>query len=183
MAFSLIFYILILTIKEEKTEIVYEQKIPPIQTVHEQEIPPIQINYARICGTSSIKTYMDYKKITDKSSVQYKFIKNNMKIKDGFLYYGEYIGVALGSKFGKIGTKYSVTLDTGVKFKVIKIDEKADIHTNNGCQQKWDGSIIEFVIDDNTTKVWLGSNGYYANGNFNNLKEFKGNIQQMYLED
>ncbi len=36
------------------------------------------------------------------------------------------------------------------------------------------------VVDNKTTNVWRGGNGYLANGNFNNLSEFKGKIEKVY---
>ena len=129
-----------------------------------------------VCSNSSAKSYMDYKMITDKSSNQYKYINESGKIeiKNGYLMENEYIGVALGSYFGEIGSKYVFTLDTGKELKVVKVEEKADEHTINGCQHKWDSSVIEFVIDSSYFKK--SSNGYVFNGNFNNVEEFKGKI-------
>lgn len=132
-----------------------------------------------VCSNSQTKTYMDYKMITDKSSKQWQYINasGRIKIENGYLMEDEYIGVALGSYFGEIGTKYIFTLDTGKQIKVVKIEEKADAHTNNGCQQKWDGSVIEFVIDSNAFEK--SSNGYVYNGNFNNIEQFKGHIEKI----
>ena len=114
--------------------------------------------------------------ITDKSSNQYKYINESgrIEIKNGYLMENEYIGVALGSYFGEIGSKYVFTLDTGKELKVVKVEEKADEPTINGCQHKWDSSVIEFVIDSSYFKK--SSNGYVFNGNFNNVEEFKGKI-------
>ena len=122
---------------------------------------------------------MDYKMITDKSSKQWQYINasGRIKIENGYLMEGEYIGVALGSYFGGIGTKYIFTLDTGKQMKVVKIEEKADAHTKNGCQQKWDGSVIEFVIDSNAFEK--SANGYVYNGNFNNIEQFNGHIEKI----
>lgn len=132
-----------------------------------------------VCSNSQTKTYMDYKMITDKTSKQWQYINasGRIKIENGYLMEGEYIGVALGSYFGEIGTKYIFTLDTGKQIKVVKIEEKADAHTNNGCQQKWDGSVIEFVIDSNAFEK--SSNEYVYNGNFNNIEQFNGHIEKI----
>lgn len=132
-----------------------------------------------VCSKSQTKTYMDYKMITDKTSKQWQYINasGRIKIENGYLMEGEYIGVALGSYFWEIGTKYIFTLDTGKQIKVVKIEEKADAHTNNGCQQKWDGSVIEFVIDSNAFEK--SANGYVYNGNFNNNEQFNGHIEKI----
>ena len=132
-----------------------------------------------VCSTSSVKSYMEYRKITNKDSKQWKYINISGKIKNenGYLMEGEYIGVALGSYFGEIGTKYIFTLDTGKRIKVVKVEEKSDNDTINGCYQKYDKSVIEFVID--THEFDKSKNGYVYNGNFNNLERFKGNITKI----
>ena len=124
---------------------------------------------------------MDYSKITNTSSPQYKF-KPNMYLGSNGLYYHkdypEYFGVALGSYFGDIGTFYEFTLDTGKVLKVVKVEHKADVHTINGAQHYKDGSVIEFIINTKVATNHFGgcSNGYVSCGNFNNQSEFKGSI-------
>lgn len=139
----------------------------------ENELNKIKIE---VCSNSSVKTYMDYKKITNKSSKQWQFIHNSgqINIVNGYLMSDEYIGVALGSYFGEIGSKFIFTLEDGKEIKVIKVEEKADAHTINGCQQRWDNSVIEFVIDSDYFPK--AKNGYVYSGNFNNLEQFKGKI-------
>ena len=143
-------------------------------------------NELELCSTSKVKTYMEYKMITSKSSDQYIYIQEHMKVNEkGLLVDKEgYIGIALGSYFGDIGTKYLITLSNGQTIKAVKIEAKADEHTNNGCEQRWDKSVIEFVIDTDIAKGYYGveTNGYIAHGNFNNIEEFKGNIQRMEVE-
>ena len=140
-----------------------------------QEIP--------VCHPSAVKSYMDYRMITARSSKQWRYIheSGNITIKDGFLWEDDFIGVALGSYFGPIGSKYSFHLDTGIVLHVVKVEAKADIHTNNGCEQRWDTSVIEFVIDSQAfTKE---ANGYVNHGNFNNSPQFRGNIVAIYKHD
>jgi hypothetical protein len=134
-----------------------------------------------VCNNSSTKTYMDYRAITNKKSKQYQFIQANMTADErGYLIDNEgYIGVALGSYFGNIGTRYRFILEGGIELKIIKVEAKADKHTNNGCEQKWDKSVIEFVIDTQKAKNYYGiaSNGYINSGNFN--KVFSGKIIEI----
>lgn len=150
------------------------------EIIEEEEVVE-RVNYS--CSSSSVKTYMDYRAITNTSSNQYRYIRDYMNVsEDGFLYdENGYIGVALGSHFGSIGSKWEIVLDTGITFKVVKIDEKADRHVNNGCQHKEDGSVIEFVID--SSKFKKSSNGYVYSGNFNNNPNFKGKISAVYKID
>lgn len=131
------------------------------------------------------KSYMDYTMITDKTSKQWKYIQESGHVKidkKGFLICDdEYIGVALGSWFGKIGTKYIFTLENGKQIKVCKVESKADIDTCADNYLADGGHIIEFVIDTNTkwmqNHIW--DNGYIFNGNFNNYKKFKGEIVKV----
>lgn len=130
------------------------------------------------CSTNSQKTYMDYRTITDKTSDQYNFIKENMEVRKGYLMDSQgYIGVALGSWFGEIGQRLVFTLEDGKEIYVVKVDEKDDRHTVNGCQHSVDGSVIEFVIDKE--HFALGDNGYINNGNFNNVEWFNGEIKSL----
>ena len=142
--------------------------------------PQQQFDWMMPCSTSSVKTYMDYKAITMVGSKQYQYIQNNMFISNGLLYEGDYIGVALGSWWGDIGSKWTIELDTGIILNVVKVDEKSDAHTYNGCGHISDSSVIEFVIDSNTIpSEWWGANGLVFNGNFNNSGLFNGNILRI----
>lgn len=149
-----------------------------IETIEELNLEEIEV-----CAKGTAKTYMSYKAITDTTSNQYRYIKKYMSVNDkGLLVDDEgYIGVALGSYFGEIGSKYIFTLSTGKIIKVVKIEAKADEHTNNGCEQKWDRSVIEFVVDTTKAGAYYGvaSNGYILSGNFNNHNDFKGDIVEI----
>ena len=135
-----------------------------------------------VCSTSSSKTYMSHTLI-NRNSIQGRYIDAHMVVRDGFLYdIDGFMGVALGSSFGDIGDRFIFTLSTGVELRLVKIERKSDDHTFNGCEQRWDNSVIEFVIDPATTKIAKASNGYFAQGNFNNLKEFRGDIVRVQKE-
>lgn len=134
------------------------------------------------CAYGDTKSYMDYRAVTDPSSTQYWFIKEEMEVdpltgflldKDGF------IGVALGSYYGEIGDRYYFTLETGVVLPVVKVDEKADKDTDaTGCYHISDGSVIEFVIDAGVANEFYGyyANGLVLQGNFANYSIYDGNI-------
>ncbi len=168
-------------IEEEISESVIEPEPEPEPVA---ATPTAAGSYMTLLSTSSVKTYMNYKLITSTTSAQYKYIKNYMTVDQttGLLKDSEgYIGVALGSYFGAIGSKFIVTLDTGTVLKLVKVEAKADSHCVDGFYQKWDGSIIEFVIDTAIAGSYYGksSNGYVASGNFNNIAEFKGKIKSI----
>lgn len=138
-----------------------------------------------LCSSNSTKSYMDYRKITNRASAQYQLIHNSGKIHvgdDGLLYSDDgFIGVALGSYFGEIGDKFKFVLSNGQELNVIKIDEKADQHTINRCYHAVDGSVIEFVVHKEKAHAKFGgANGHPGGGNFNNIPQFSGSIKAVY---
>lgn len=139
------------------------------------------------CADGVAKTYMNYKMITAMSSKQYKYIQEYMSVNEkGFLVDKDNrVGIALGSYFGAIGNKFDIELENGTVLKVVKVEAKDDSHTFNGCEQRWDKSVIEFVIDTDVASEYYGvaSNGYINQGNYNNLNEFKGAIKSIYKVD
>lgn len=125
---------------------------------------------------------MDYRTITDATSRQYQLIYSDSITvgDDGLLYNGEYIGVALGSKFGEIGDKFLITLNGGKQFKAIKVDEKDDSHTIDSCHHANDGSVVEFVIN-----VDLAQQSYplaITMGNFDYIDKFNGTVVKIERE-
>lgn len=97
------------------------------------------------------KTYMDYKAVTDTSSVQYALLNNKKaETKDGFRMYDGYYCVALGSYYGTaIGTKFYITLSNGRTLRCILGDQKSDRHTDkNHMFAVNNKDIVEFIVDD-----------------------------------
>ena len=136
------------------------------------------------CSSNSTKTYMDYRAITARGSRQYQYIRQHMKVDEstGFLYDKDgFIGVALGSYYGVIGDRYYITLSNGNILPVVKIEEKADADTVNGCYHESDGSVIEFVIhrDYARNSFALSGNGLISSGNYNNNALFRGSIVKV----
>lgn len=164
---------------EETVTTVVEEVEATEESIEEEVLTSVPV-----LSNSSKKTYMSYTAITDETSQQWQYIHESGEItinEDGFLVTEDgYIGVALGSYFGEIGTKYQFVLDTGVTLKVVKVEEKSDEHTDeNGFYQIYDGSVIEFVIDIDKIE-----NSEYAEcivtGNFNSHEDFNGNIVEIY---
>lgn len=152
----------------------------PVETVEE---PKVEYKYTPVnmLYQTSAKTYMDYRAITNKASAQYKLIHSDVITicEDGFLRDADgFIGVAMGSYFGPIGSRYVCKLDNGKEIKVIKVEAKADQHAISGFCGYVAYDIIEFVID--TKASWMQQNkwgnGYIFSGNFNNCDMFKGKI-------
>ena len=138
-----------------------------------------------VCSLNTAKTYMDYRMTTVVSSRQYQFMHNECTVDKttGFLYDKEgFIAVALGSYYGEIGDRFYFTLETGIVLPLVKAEEKADVDTDGqGCYHTEDGSVIEFVIDDEYAWNYFGgySNGLVLDGNYNNYSLFEGSIVKV----
>ena len=149
------------------------------------DLPDQSVTYVdmSVCHPGPNKTYM-FSSSLSKSSQQMQYINTYMTAKDGLYYDADnHIGVALGSYFGDIGDRFIFELDNGVVLKVVKVEAKADQHTSaDNCYQKWDGSVVEFVVNKDTHNFWVGENGYLLNGNFNNIEQFNGNIIKISKE-
>lgn len=161
-----------------KTEYFNETDLYDVQKIYETE-------EIEACALGRTKTYMDYRTVTNTSSTQYWYIKNVMHTdeKTGFLLDEDgFIGVALGTYFGPVGSRYYITLESGVVIPVIKIDQKDDRHTDsNGCAQRWDGSVFEFVIDSDIADRYYGhyANGLVLQGNYSNYYLYQGSIVKI----
>ena len=146
---------------------------------NENSLAPVEeFEEVEVCAYSPKKLWMDYRMITDESSSQYWYIQEHMSVQDnGLLLSADgYIGVALGSVYGEIGNKYTVTTNTGNIFKIVKIDEKADRHTTNGCYDS-SGSMLEMVVDTNL----MDENAKF-HGDYDVVSEFNGTIIKILKE-
>lgn len=164
---------------EPNTLEILDDYVEPVET--EEEVDPYRYAPVEMICQTSAKTYMDYRAITNTSSAQYQFIHSDeiTICEDGFLRDNEgFIGVAMGSYFGPIGSRYICHLDTGKDIKVVKVEAKDISHTFSGFCGSTAYDIIEFVID--TKALWMQQNkwgnGYIFSGNFNNYSEFNGKI-------
>lgn len=147
---------------------------------------------------STTKAYMDISSITDKTSSQWSFLSKldcidivenkdgeeilSINSRDGYVVDDEgYIGVALGSYFGDIGNRYLMELSSGNIIKVVKVEEKSDLHTDDKhFQHQNNGGVVEFVIDSKKMEHNIADNGYVYSGNFNNNLDFKGNVTNIW---
>lgn len=152
---------------------------PPKDVIIEIKTTTPTMRNIPVISSGRNKTYMDIYKVTNKKSPQYKYIQDYIIVnpkgyavtRDG------YIGVALGSAFGSIGSKFLFELSSGKVIKLVKIEEKADRDTVKGFYTAHDKSVIEFVIDTYEMRDNTYRNGYIYGGNFNNNPEFEGEIK------
>ncbi|MGN0667226.1 MAG: hypothetical protein ACI4KF_11965 [Huintestinicola sp.] len=143
-----------------------------LSTVSGEECESLPVPDVDTC----FKTYMDYRTITDKSSVQYRLQQEAYTDSMGIRRIDGDVCVALGTAYAEeCGRRFEITLDTGEKFTAITADIKADSHTDptNRYVELWEGSgdMVEFVVDteklDKHVRL-MGSIGEY--------EQYSGNV-------
>lgn len=131
-------------------------------TITAMAVTPRYIPLGVPAVNTSWKTWMDQKYISDRSSAQYKLLRNWMWMdSNGFCRISgerdlgitdDYYCVAMGSYYGiTMGTKYRVTTDTGRVFYAIQSEAKGTSELNStrqyGAANK---DIFEFLINYDT---------------------------------
>ena len=137
---------------------------------------------------TSFKTYMDYRKITDKSSAQYMLQMEAYTDDMGLRKYGDHYIVAMGAYYSdNVGDTFKITLDNDTSFNVIIGDIKADCHTDsqNMYSPVYDNNdnlisanVIEFIVD--TQKL---DRSVTKLGTVSAYDDFKGNIIKIERTD
>ena len=131
---------------------------------------------------NSKKTYMDYRKITNTSSEQYKLQQNKdcYTTDTGLRKVNEYYCIAVGTHYSNnIGDKLIIYMENGESFKAIVADIKDDKHTDEtNRQHKKDGSVIEFVVDTRKLPELVRKMGDISYMN----ETFKGEIKAIIKE-
>lgn len=113
---------------------------------------------------SAFKAYMSYKKITNKSSKQYRLQQSATTDSNGLRRYNGRYMVAVGSYFGApVGTYLDVELSTGELLRCVIGDRKQDIHTDSLNLQAHNGNIIEFIVDVKALDPHVASSGDISN--------------------
>lgn len=145
-------------------------------------------------GMTNTLRFMDYRKITDKNSIQYRLQEDCETNYDTGIraYYvhetkTDYYCAALGSAYGRdIGDTWHVTLACGTEFDIILAEFKDDGTTDYFGQsdKNYDGdpctSVIEFVTDeDYMPSAVLSAGTYTVLGSLGGLHGKGGNIVKM----
>ena len=135
-------------------------------------------SYKRVSKTNtSMKSYMNYRTITDKTSEQYKLQHNENIYTDneGFRKIGDNFIIAVGTYFGcNVGQEVMVKLSSGTTFKAIVGDIKANQHTDNiNIQHSVDGSVVEFLVDSSKLDETIRKMGDCS---YSSANDFKGDV-------
>ena len=126
-------------------------------------------------GGGSFKCYEDYRAITDMSSPQYTLQTEAWTDANGLRRVDGFYCIALGSAYGsEIGTKYIITLSSGVTFLAILADQKADRDTVDGHTRDRNGAVIEFVVDTEALPQAVRQAG-----DVSAIKLFKGEVEKI----
>ena len=137
---------------------------------------------------TSFKTYMDYRKITDKTSAQYMLQMEAYTDDMGLRKYEDHYIVAMGTYYSdNVGDTFKITLDNDTSFNVIIGDIKADCHTDsqNMYSPVYDNNdnlisanVIEFIVDTNKLDKSVKKLGTVSA-----YDDFKGNIVKIERTD
>lgn len=149
---------------ETTTKEIIEAEITEPVVEEEEVVEEISSNkdseFTIASGASSFKSYMDYRCITNRSSLQYKMQQQAYTDENGLRKIGEYYCVAMGTYYGNLGDKLYVETDEGANFKVILSDIKSDSHTDathrytlaNRC-------MMEFLVETESMPSSIRSSG------------------------
>lgn len=117
---------------------------------------------------TSFMAYMDYRCITDETTIQWKMQQQAYTDENGFRKIGDDYCIALGSYYTnyQCGLRFRITLDNGYSFTGIIADLKDDKHTDKETHThiKKNGNVVEFIIDDKVMPnkaLKLGNLGWY----------------------
>lgn len=121
-----------------------------------------------VCSTNTFKSYMDYRKITAKSTTQWRLQQTSTTNEQGLrMLNGRYL-VAMSKTYGKAGDWIVIIVNERIQIDAII----GDIKAGTDCTHP-DGSMLEFIVDVSQlqSKVRIS-------GNVNHL--FTGSITAIY---
>lgn len=153
------------------------------QTAQREYVPRGMVHATEICRTTLFvpannpqKPYEYVTGITDQSSNAWKLLhgKGVKYDDDGTISIAGYKCAALGSKYGKIGDRFDVQLESGTWLRIIKADCKQDRHTISGYTGR-NGHILEMI-------VWSVPDNVQMYGSYDVLPAYKGKIVKIYKE-
>lgn len=128
---------------------------------------------------TDFKSYMDYRRITNTHTAQYKLQQEAVTDENGLRKKGDYYLIAVGTYYSDtIGDCFEITLDSGESFKAMVGDIKEDCYTDakNMYYPRGNGSgeVVEFIVD---TKE-LPRNARQL-GTISAIPEFSGSVTKV----
>lgn len=121
-----------------------------------------------ICSTkATFKSWMDYRKITNTTTRQWKYRNLATTDENGFRRIDDYYMVAMAKMYGPVGTKYYITFSGGASIYAMM----GDLKGATKCQHP-DTSMLEFIIDLDTLLPIVRKSG-------NVNKVFEGTIVEI----
>ena len=97
--------------------------------------------------SGSVKSWMDYRAITNTSTKNYQIAQSATPDAHGFMKESGRYCVALGSYYGDIGDEFRITFEDGQTIRAIKTDGKSDKHTDaTRSYCIYDESLVEFLV-------------------------------------
>lgn len=127
-------------------------------------ISAVSVNAATTYGTptdSEFKTFMDYRKITSRTSDQYKLQTKCTTTDTGLRVYNGRYCIAIGTAFNaKVGDFVNVELSSGEILDCIVADIKRDCDTDwTNMQVDFNGNVVEFVVDESAMSYAVKNRG------------------------
>lgn len=123
---------------------------------------------------TAFKTWMPYTAITNTASLQYKLQENAQTDEHGLRIYDDQYMVAVGTPYGDVGDKITVTLDTGRQLHCIVGDSKGDRHYHaiyNTNHEFVSANVLEFIVDRNTL-----DQDAKESGDISSIENFEGEV-------
>lgn len=122
-----------------------------------------EIKYGRF------KSYENYKKITCKSSKQYKLQEKAITNELGIREYNGKVMVAIGTGYGcNVGDEIEVCLEGFSTFRAVVGDIKSDMDTDiTNTYHESDKSVIEFIVDTEVISKEILRSGDISNLGYN----------------
>lgn len=125
-------------------------RVQTIQAILEQqeESEEAQTGYLAVPAEATAqKTYMDYRTITDQSTVQWQLQQLAETNEYGFREIDGMYLVAMGTYYSDhAGAMFRITLENGTVFDAIMGDVKADRDTDATNRHR-NGNVVEFIVD------------------------------------
>ena len=158
------------------------QQAKPKGMIHASKLP--EYTKVPLLSTSDWKPYEPTDTVTNTASLQYKLLhgKDVNISENGLVYIDDYLGAALGQRFGKIGDRFIFVLQRrdGTRHTVRVIMAEAKQYANTAGGNGWIGSnghVMEILVDRNKLNIEVKESG-----SCNCLPELNGKIIRIYKE-